>query len=938
MLPSPRLYVGHHEDEHVNHGYGYRSEQRLRKENQDAFGAFRIGTWEFAIICDGMGGHAGGAHASNLGVRTVVEVLQADALRVDDGDVEGIRAALVRAIEAANRAIYEASRRNYRLSGMGTTLVAALIEPDAEPGRARVHVAHVGDSRAWKIRHGEAKAITRDHTMANLFVDNDLLAAEDAASHPEAHVLSRSLGVERHVEVELAEVLWADDGDRIVLTSDGVHGPLGSSALAHLDWSNPMAGVEGAIASVERANGDDNATIVAWGWGVSGPTAPYTGLSDAELTAPTATVSPFLDEPTAAQTAPSATARSAPPAATTTRVVSTELAVDAPPAPLPPIPTIRSEPTPAPPKAGPTRRNRLRVMALTGVACTVLAAILVQISRQQAEPPKETISVTPAQPAPGVATAPPPPPAELRATDASEDAEAPVPAAAEPTPPTEAAPASGGVTATPSAGVAPTPPTPAIENTQTPAPGPDKTPTPVASPATPVAKPGATGAGQRSDNVEAPTPSAQTPTNPVTPATSEEPARSPGTSDTRPLRPLRALDATRTPSRPSSLAYLLHDAGATASGGFFDPELPSAPTRPPAIPTRYADTAPRGPAQAEAIRQVRDEACAEALRTVDDAMQRSLDHATLYRTVWYCFNEVHQSRLGAAVANTFAEFEPLLVHFQGRLPANGTATWSLAAQGGVEARLERYLAAAGPRSMQDVVLDLLGEGTVADHLGADLLLEATAAVAASRLDGASVDAALVDMWARRVFVVTRAMEGSVGDLIRQYRPDVARSVDDLLFEATGGDGAVKALEAGESNTFVPGEVARAQAAALDAAGRRLPNFEGASDARLAGIYTAPVEVFVPVTTTAIVATPSPQAGQRDQTVTRAFRSSPGTRTLVVRQASQAPSEAPTPSPTPSPTPVPPPVPAPSAPLPTTPATPGPTDMTIKVYKARKPER
>ncbi len=901
----------------MNHGYGYRSEQRLRKENQDAFGAFRIGTWEFAIVCDGMGGHAGGAHASTLAVRTVVEVLQAEALRLDDGDALAIRAALVKAIEAANRAIYEASRRNYRLSGMGTTIVAALIEPDAEPGRARVHIAHVGDSRAWKIRHGEARAITRDHTMANLFVDNDLLAAEDAASHPEAHVLSRSLGVERHVEVDLAEIVWVDDGDRIVLTSDGVHGPLGSSALAHLDWSNPMAGAEGAMASVERANGDDNATLVAWGWGVTGPTAPYTSLTDAELTTPTATASPFLDEltasgtiPTSATSATSVTARTAPSAGNTARTVATDLGISAAPPPLAPIPAIRSAPTPPPPVG--TRRQRLRVMALSGVTLTVLAAGIVQITRQPAEPTRETIEVTPPQPLPDVATAPPPPPGEapVAADAASQD---PMTAPAPAPDPTEAPEADG---AAPSSDATSAPPQ-AAESATTPPVAPGTEPTPP--------KPTPAGA--------AVAPSAPPPSPTTGPASSPPPPPSASGAaaggPSKPLRPLRSLDATRTPARPSSLAYLIHDASAEAQGAFFDPEIPTAPTRPPAIATRYADTAPRGPAQAQAIRQVRDEQCADALRTVDDAMQRSLDHATLYRTVWYCFNEVHQSRLTAAVANSFQEFEPLLVHFQGRLPTNGTATWNLAAPGGIEARLERYLADAGARSMQDVALDLLGEGTVADHLGADLLLEASAAVAASRSE--TVDAPLVDMWARRVFVVTRAMEGNVGELVREYRPDVARAVDDLLFEATGGDAAVKALEAGEANSFVPGEVARAQAAALAAVGHKLPNFEGASEARLVGTYTVPVEVVVPVTTTEIVATSAPSSDRTgSSTVTRAFRSSPGTRTLVVRPGAPEGPEAPPSAPAVPPTP------ATTQPPPATALRP--EDMTIKVYKARKPDR
>ena len=86
------------------------------------------------------------------------------------------RATLRRAVEAANRAIYETARKNYRLMGMGTTCVAAVVHGNT------AHVAHVGDSRAYLVRDAQIRALTRDHTMVNLFVDAELLSPEDAGS------------------------------------------------------------------------------------------------------------------------------------------------------------------------------------------------------------------------------------------------------------------------------------------------------------------------------------------------------------------------------------------------------------------------------------------------------------------------------------------------------------------------------------------------------------------------------------------------------------------------------------------------------------------------------------------------------------------------------------------------------------------------------------
>ena len=118
--------------------------------------------------------------------------------------------------------IYEAARKNHRLMGMGTTVVAAVITTDT------CYLGHVGDSRAYLVRKGVVTQLTRDHTMVNLFVDAELLSPEDAATHPEAHVLSRSLGVERQVDVELSDPIALDGGDVVFLCSDGVHGVVGA--------------------------------------------------------------------------------------------------------------------------------------------------------------------------------------------------------------------------------------------------------------------------------------------------------------------------------------------------------------------------------------------------------------------------------------------------------------------------------------------------------------------------------------------------------------------------------------------------------------------------------------------------------------------------------------------------------------------------------------
>lgn len=250
-------------EESLKRAFGYHTEQRKRSENQDSFGVFPFDGYTLAIVCDGMGGHVGGAQASTLAVRTVHECMT--NVSTDYG------AALRVALEKANQAIYEAARKNHRLMGMGTTAVAAVVTDDGT-----AHVAHVGDSRAYLINEGQAVQVTRDHTMVNLFVDAELLSPEDAATHPEAHVLSRSLGVERQVEVELSDPIELADNDVVFLCSDGVHGVVTDWELGSVDWTAPEPGIKHVLQIVDAREGDDNATAVAVliGEGDSMPASP----------------------------------------------------------------------------------------------------------------------------------------------------------------------------------------------------------------------------------------------------------------------------------------------------------------------------------------------------------------------------------------------------------------------------------------------------------------------------------------------------------------------------------------------------------------------------------------------------------------------------------------------------------------------------------------
>jgi serine/threonine protein phosphatase PrpC len=158
------------------------------------------------VICDGMGGHASGAVASQLAIATIAATLRATPR---GGAVEP----LVAAILAANQAVFARSRSDPQCHGMGTTVVGLRFDHD------RVHVCHVGDSRIYLLRAGELTHLTRDHSLINLYADNPELVGKLGPAH--SNIIVRAVGLHDQVEVD-HRVVGIEDGDTYLLCSDGL--------------------------------------------------------------------------------------------------------------------------------------------------------------------------------------------------------------------------------------------------------------------------------------------------------------------------------------------------------------------------------------------------------------------------------------------------------------------------------------------------------------------------------------------------------------------------------------------------------------------------------------------------------------------------------------------------------------------------------------------
>lgn len=222
-----------------------------KQVNEDAGANVETKLGLLAVVCDGMGGHAGGKEASELAVRTILEVVQAAP------DKTSPRDALRVAIEEANRRVWSmpTNEGGYR---PGSTVVAVL----AHAGGA--DVAHVGDSRIYLVHSGAITQITKDHSMVQEMVDRNLIKAEDAAKHPDANKIMRALGIAKDVEVELRpEPLAYSAGDVFILCSDGLSDLVNASEMLDIASSRSAAQAAGQLVDLANARGGhDNITVM----------------------------------------------------------------------------------------------------------------------------------------------------------------------------------------------------------------------------------------------------------------------------------------------------------------------------------------------------------------------------------------------------------------------------------------------------------------------------------------------------------------------------------------------------------------------------------------------------------------------------------------------------------------------------------------------------
>ena len=252
---------------------------RTRSRNEDNFQASSDG--EFAVVCDGMGGHAGGDIASGKAVEVICGLLRDHApvepITLVDGittaerdDVErtltdpvAAEPAVRQALSVARSAVQQANRSIFDLNtargfaqgrGMGTTVAGVW----RVPGTAQMVVFHAGDSRVYRLRDGELRTLTRDHSLYQIWLDNG-----GRGTAPQRNIIVRALGTGEDVEPEVGVHSLMPE-DVVMLCSDGLNGMLPDGLIARIlrEEPDPARAAAALVDAANAAGGQDNVTVV----------------------------------------------------------------------------------------------------------------------------------------------------------------------------------------------------------------------------------------------------------------------------------------------------------------------------------------------------------------------------------------------------------------------------------------------------------------------------------------------------------------------------------------------------------------------------------------------------------------------------------------------------------------------------------------------------
>ena len=228
----------------------------VRENNQDAYAVGELpGEVAWAVVCDGMGGAAGGNIASALAVKVISDKITSSYNeRMRDSSIKNL---LDSAITAANIEVYDMAYSRPDLKGMGTTVVAVVVRDNV------AHIAHAGDSRAYIVNKDGVEQITVDHSLVQNLVDRGEITKEEAEHHPNKNVITRALGVDKRIDVDFSEV-DLQENETLILCTDGLSNCVNNAEIADdIKDGQYYAFADRLVKRANKNGGNDNITVVA---------------------------------------------------------------------------------------------------------------------------------------------------------------------------------------------------------------------------------------------------------------------------------------------------------------------------------------------------------------------------------------------------------------------------------------------------------------------------------------------------------------------------------------------------------------------------------------------------------------------------------------------------------------------------------------------------
>lgn len=222
----------------------------VRSANEDYYGCYNYGEASLFIVCDGMGGHEGGEYASRDAVKAINEYF----LRITQPFEPG--QALSKALTYANEQLRARAKENLELEGMGSTAVVLLFH------KGLAHIAHVGDSRAYLIRGGTIRQMTKDQSLVQKMVDANIITPEEAKTHPKKNVILEALGTKADLDIVVSEPIALYKKDLFIICTDGLFNHVENKELLEIVLSDsPRQACLDLVELAKSRGGTDNITL-----------------------------------------------------------------------------------------------------------------------------------------------------------------------------------------------------------------------------------------------------------------------------------------------------------------------------------------------------------------------------------------------------------------------------------------------------------------------------------------------------------------------------------------------------------------------------------------------------------------------------------------------------------------------------------------------------